>query len=97
MHLTQTRPLRPGPIGKTEGKVSSTAGRKPATSPGGVCVAPALSRLRSHYSEAVWCCDALPGASPTASSGPAQLNGPLEPPASVGHQTPLGRHDNDAS
>lgn len=32
-------------------------------------------------------------ASPAASSRPAQLNGPLEPPASVGHQAPLGCHD----
>lgn len=33
-----------------------------------------------------------PGSSPAASSRPAQLNGPLEAPASVGHQAPLGRH-----
>lgn len=33
-----------------------------------------------------------PGSSPAASSRPAQLNGPLETPASVGHQAPLGRH-----
>jgi len=33
-----------------------------------------------------------PGSSPAASSRPAQLNGPLEAPASVGHQAPLCRH-----
>lgn len=91
--------VRSWPTGKDEISILWTQkppGREAISSPGVVFSESCAWGLRSYSSGVVlqwklWY-RALPSTSPAASSRSAQLNRPLEAPASVSHQAPLGSH-----